>query len=109
MKGWRERLREELKAQGPEFNVTEFSEELGYSRDYITRMLKPDSNPGINHVEKVCKALGVSFVYIFTGKREPALYDQIASEMLSMTEAELIELKGHLRQKEVKRFSPDGN
>ncbi len=102
---WRERLRKEIKAKGPSFKVTEFSEDLGFSRDYVTRMLKPDSNPGIKQLQRVCDGLGVSFVYIFTGQRELPVYDQIAAEMQAMSHGDLVDLRNHLRKKSVEKFN----
>lgn len=104
MTDWRERLKQEIKDRGPEFKVTEFSESLGFSRDFVSRMLKPGSNPGIRNLEKVCEGLNLSFVYIFSGHREPPVYDQITSKMSKMTEAELTQLRDHLKGKKVKRF-----
>ena len=104
LEDWRERLGQEIRAKGPGFKVTEFSESLGFSRDFVSRMLKPDSNPTIKNLQKVCDGLGVSFVYIFSGVRTAPVYDQIAQKMAEMSEGELIELRDHLKSKEVKRF-----
>ncbi len=104
MTDWRERLRGEIQAKGPNFKVTEFSENLGFSRDFVSRMLKPNSNPGINNLEKVCEGLGVSFVYIFSGHREEPIHDQIAAKMTKMSEKDLLDLRDHLKSKTIKRY-----
>lgn len=104
MTNWRERLRSEIRGKGPEFKVTEFSEGLGFSKDFVTRMLKPNSNPTINNIERVCDGLGVSFVYIFSGHREEPVYDQIAAKMTKMSERDLQDLHAHLKEKTVTRY-----
>lgn len=96
MDDWRTRMRTELAAK--EVKITVFSEGLGYSRDYVGRMMKLGSNPGITDVLRVCEAAGISFVYVFTGKRDDPAYDGVISEMSKLSQEELTALKDHLRE-----------
>jgi hypothetical protein len=95
MDDWRTRMRAELAARG--VKITLLSEQLGYSRDYIGRMTKKGSNPGITDVMKVCKSAEISFVYVFTGKREDPTFDGVFNEMSKLTPEELTALKNHLK------------
>lgn len=81
-----------------EVKITILSDGLGYSRDYVGRMMKPGSNPGITDVLRVCEAAGISFVYVFTGKRNDPAYDGVISEMSKLSQEELTALKGHLQE-----------
>lgn len=95
MADWRDRLGEELYRK--KVKVTRFSSELGFSREYVSRLLKPGSNPSLENLKKICDALEVSFVYIYTGKREDPVYDQVVSELTEMDTEDLIKLRDQLR------------
>ncbi|ATF18001.1 hypothetical protein [Phaeobacter gallaeciensis] len=76
--------------------VTKLSEALGWSRDRVSRMTSPGSNPGIQDVITLCEASGISITYVLTGKREDPVYDGVISEMSKLTQAELKSLQNHL-------------
>ena len=95
MDDWRNRMKAELAAKG--VKTTILSNSLGYSREYIGRMMKKDSNPGITDLLRVCDAADISFVYVFTGKRENPAFDGVFNEMSKLTQKELKVLKKHLQ------------
>jgi len=92
-------MRTELSAKG--VKITILSDELDYSRDYIGRMMKAGSNPGITDVIRVCEAADISFVYVFTGKREDPAFDGVFNEMSKLTQKELMALKERLQSEPV--------
>ena len=95
MNDWRTRLEAVLVSK--KVKRTHFAVELGFSRDYVTRLLKPDSNPSLRDLERVCDALGVSFVYIYTGRDEDQIYDNVIREVSKMDENDLRSLRDHLK------------
>lgn len=107
MSDWRTRLQGALDAQGPDFKITEFSTSLGFSKDFVTRLLKPDSNPGINNLQAVCDGLSISIIYLFTGENASDTHGDVARRLTNMSKAELLKLKGHLDNTDITRFVPD--
>lgn len=99
MDDWRNRMKAELAARG--VKITILSNSLGYSREYIGRMMKKDSNPGITDLLRVCEAADISFVYVFTGKREDPAFDGVFNEMSKLTQKELKALKNRLQSEPV--------
>ena len=96
---WRTRLKAELaakKAAGA-FYVTQLSEDLGWSRDRVSRMTKPGSNPGMQDVIILCEAAGISISYVLTGRRDEPIYDGVINEMSKLTQEELKLLHTHLQ------------
>lgn len=94
MEDWRDRLRAVIAKK--DIRMTHLSEEMGFSRDYIGRLLKRGSNPNLRNLEKVCETLGVSFAYIYTGVQRDKVYDDVISKMSTMTHQELVSLRDHL-------------
>ena len=106
MSDWRDRLAAELAIRG--IKRTRLSLSLGFNRDYITRMLKKDSNPSAKRIKAVCDAVGVSFTYIYTGEKsaEP-VFDELVSVISEMTASQLVTLRDHLRSHPLQPFDPD--
>lgn len=101
MMDWRDRLRDEIAKQG--VKVTHLSSELGFSRDYISRLLKPNSRPNLDNLQKVCDGLNVSFAYIYSGREDQDVMDALINEVSGMDRSELLELKEYLDEHKLKR------
>ncbi|MGH1577740.1 helix-turn-helix domain-containing protein [Planktotalea sp.] len=108
MADWREQLEKALNSQGSDFKITEFSSSLGFSRDFVSRMLKSNSNPAIGNLQKVCDGLNISIVYLFTGKETSELHDDVARRMTEMSKTELLKLRNHITDDTIIRFEKDG-
>lgn len=100
MGDWRDRLRRVIAIKKAEkgLKITELSKELGWGRDGITRMLRVTSNPSLERVKILCDALDVSFVEIYTGVRDHAVYDEVVGQVSQLTDQQLRSLRDHLRQ-----------
>lgn len=78
---WWQRLRDAIEAaRSAGRSYTDISREAKQGRNYVQQMMKNGKAPGADVVAKLCKALGVSVTYIFTGVRMTAE----AEEMLAL-------------------------
>ena len=111
MADWRDRLRRELAIKKAEegIKITQLSEQLGFSRDYISRLLKPTSNPSLRNLKVVCEALNLSFVEIYTGAKDHAVYDEVIGQVSELTQNQLSALRDHIRQSPVYSESEAGD
>lgn len=70
---WWGRLREAIEtAKGAGRSFQSISAEAGMARNYVQQMMKNGKAPGADVVAKLCRVLGVSVTYIFTGARMTA-------------------------------------
>lgn len=108
---WRVRLKAELAAKraAGEFFVTQLSEDLGWSRDRVSRMTNAGSNPGLQDVITLCEKTGISISYVLTGRREEPVYDGVISEMSKLTQGELKALQDHLSERPVVSSAGEGS
>lgn len=70
---WWGRLRDAIEAaKNSGRSYREISLEAKQGRNYVQQMMKNGKAPGADVVAKLCKALGVSIAYVFTGARMTA-------------------------------------
>lgn len=70
---WWQRLRDAIEtAKNAGRSYRDISLEAKQGRNYVQQMMKNGKAPGADVVAKLCKALGVSITYIFTGMRMTA-------------------------------------
>ena len=96
MSDWRTRLK--IYIAEHDIKITHLSEQLGFNRDYIGRLLKPNSNPQLSNLEKICAAMGVSFVYIYSGNQKDNVLEELIDKVNSYDDTELQELQKFLEE-----------
>lgn len=62
---WRLRLEKAVENSG--LSYREIGRRAGLGPNYVTELFNYKKEPGISKVERICNAIGVSFVYIVTG------------------------------------------
>jgi transcriptional regulator with XRE-family HTH domain len=77
---WWTRLREAIEAaKTAGRSYQSISAEANVGRNYVQQMIKNGKAPGADVVAKLCRALGVSITYIFTGaKMTPEAEEMLA-------------------------------
>ena len=83
-KGWRDRLREALKASGKSHR--QVSLDAGFSHGYVNGLLRSEKDPGFANVCKVAAAAGVSLSYIAFGADVDMESEQILAALTRLSE-----------------------
>lgn len=85
---WRDRLREELRAKG--VRITKLSEELGFNRDYISKVLnKREHEPLLENVRRICDGAGIDFSALFKDAARDEREADILRRLATLTDDDL--------------------
>lgn len=95
-KDWRHSLKVLIQSR-PDIKVTTPSTSLGFSADYISRILNnPKSNPQMNNIQKICDALDVSFADVMAGQALDVMRQEAIETVSAMGSRDLKNLLDHL-------------
>lgn len=97
---WRGRLKSLLKARGEK--ITAISLELGFNRDYISRITNnPNSNPSMNNLEIICAYLEISIAELMTGLKLEAEKARTIETISKMGQKEMERLGDYLKKSDL--------
>ena len=65
---WRVRLAQALKDRG--LKAAKVSQDVGYSRQYVQKVIDGDLNPTVDRLQVICDKAGIKFTFLFEETNE---------------------------------------
>lgn len=93
--GWKERLFEAIEADSRSDRAISLGAKLG--PNYIEQMRKKGKMPGADAVLKLCKALGISPVFLLTGMQITPEEEEVLTLLASLSDEQRQRFLGFLR------------